>query len=53
MWYLVVAHLFVKVSRPEKSEGTCLVFESSCHLSSKHSDLTTPPPQLILWWRLL
>jgi len=30
--YSIDTHLFVKVPRPGDSEGTFLVFESSCHL---------------------
>jgi len=29
-WYLVLAHLFVKVPRPGCSEGTFSVFKSNC-----------------------
>jgi len=31
-WYLVVAHLFVKVPQPGNSEEALSVFELSCHL---------------------
>jgi len=29
---ILLAHVFAKVPRPEDSEGTFSVFESSCHL---------------------
>jgi len=34
MLYLVFAHLFVQVSRPEDSEGTFSIFELSCQYTT-------------------
>jgi len=43
--YLILAHLFIKVSRPGDSEVTFLVFEPNCHLllHSNHSKVEAIP----------
>jgi len=34
LMYFVLPHILIKVPRPGDSEGTFMVFESSCHLLS-------------------